>query len=126
MSAHPDPVGAYRQAVAENRPPVAIIRAARRCEGLSLDEAMPALLATVSRSDDLFERSAKAWVERYRHELDRPPDEREIGLVRGALLTLPGYDTTAAIGADALMQLLELRGLDYARSAVVRWVERLP
>jgi hypothetical protein len=126
MSRHPDPVGAYRQAVSENRPPAQIIRAARECPALSLDESVPALLATASRSDDLFERAAERWVKRYRSELERPPDEREVALIRGALAALPGYDSTAAIGADALERLLELRGMDYGRAAVVRWIERLP
>ncbi len=126
MSAHPDPVGAYRQAVERGEPPAKIIRAARLCRGLSLEDAMPALLATTSRSDDLFDHWAARWVERYRRELDRKPDDGEVALVEGALRALPGYDTTAAIAADALAQLLELRGMDYARSAVVRWVDRLP
>jgi hypothetical protein len=125
MSRHPDPVGAYRQAVAENRPPAQIIRAARECPELSLDESMPALLATASPSDNLFERSAERWVQRYRSELEHPPDEREVALIRSALATLPGYDSTAAIGADALEALLELRGMDYARNAVMRFIDRL-
>lgn len=102
MSTHPDPVGAYRQAVERGEPPAKIIRAARLCRGLSLEDAMPALLATTSRSDDLFDHWAARWVERYRREFDRPADEREAALVRAALATLPGHDTTAAIAADAL------------------------
>lgn len=126
MSRHPDPVGAYRQAVASGAPPAKILTAARLCDGLAVDDAMPALLATVSRSDDLFERSAEAWVERYKREFDPPADEREVALVHAALATLPGYDTTAAIAADTLAQLLELRGMEFARAAVVRWVDLLP
>jgi len=126
MSARPDPLGAYRQAVAEARAPAAIIRAARLCSGLSLDDAMPALLATASRSDDLFDRWAAQWVKRYRQEFDPKPDEREVALVEGALRALPGFDTTAAIAADALAQFLELRGMDYGRAAVVRFSDRLP
>ena len=86
---------------------------------------MPALLATASRSDNLFERSAERWVQRYRSELEDPPDEREVALIIGALATLPGYDSTAAIGAEALGALLELRGMEYARSAVARFIDRL-
>lgn len=45
VTGHPDPVGAYRQAVERGEPPVKILRAARECQELSLEEAVPALLA---------------------------------------------------------------------------------
>lgn len=127
MSAHPDPLGAYRQAVAQRQPPVEILRAARRCPQLTIDDAMPALLALTTRSsDDLFNRAVGRWVARYADETPDPPDDRELALTRSALLALPGYDTTAAIAADALAQLLEQRGLDCARAAMLRFIDGLP
>jgi hypothetical protein len=126
VRAHRDPLGDYRQVVARGRPPAAIIEAARRCRELSVEDATPALLAMASRSDDLFDRAVERWVARYHTELEETPDERELALVRGALSALPGLDTTAAVGADALAQLFELRGMDYARAAVLRFIHQLP
>jgi hypothetical protein len=127
MSSHPDPVGAYRQAVEERQRPMQIVEAARRCPQLSVDEAMPALLAlTDHRSNNLFERTAERWIERYESEINPTPSNGELALIRGAIATLPGWDATAGVGAEALERLLELRGMEFARAAVVRWIERLP
>lgn len=127
MSAHPDTLGAYRQAVARREPPVEILRAARRCPRLSVDDAMPALLAlTTHSSNDLFNRAVDRWIARYADETPDAPDNRELALTRTALLALFGCDATAAIAADALVHRLEQRGLDYARAAVVGWADELP
>jgi hypothetical protein len=127
VSGHPDPLGAYRQAVEERRRPHVILGAARRCPHLSLDEAMPALLAlTDHHSNNLFERTTQRWVERFEREVDPAPSEGEVALLRAALATLPGWNATAGVGAETLAQLLDLRGMDYARLAVLRWAERLP
>lgn len=127
MGEHPDPVGAYRQVVAERGRPNQILDAARRCPHLSLDEAVPALLALTNyRGRNLYERTVERWIERYRRELDPMPSDGELALIRGALATLPGWDVTASVGAETLGRLLDLRGMDYARDAVARWAERLP
>lgn len=127
MSEQPDPVGAYRQAVAQRERPTRIIAAARRCAHLSVDEAMPALLAlTDHRSNNLYERAAARWVDRYAGEINPPPTDGEIVLIRGALAALPDWDATAGVGAEALERLLELRGLEYARASVAAWIDRLP
>ena len=127
MSGHPDPVGAYRQTVEEGARPQQIVEAARQCPHLSIDEAMPALLAlTDHRSNNLFERTARRWVQRYEREVEPVPSDAELGLLRAALATLPGWDATAGVGAETLAALLDLRGLGYARSAVLRWAERQP
>lgn len=127
MSSHPDPVGAYRQAVEERQRPMQIIEAARRCSHLSVDEAMPALLAlTDHRSNRLYERTAERWVDRYHHEIAPNASDGELALLRGALASMQDWNATAGVGAEALGRLLDLRGLDYARAAVLRWIERLP
>jgi hypothetical protein len=127
MSSHPDPVGAYRQAVEERQRPNQIVDAARRCPDLSVDDAMPALLAlTDHRSNRLYERTAERWVERYQREVAPNASEGELALLRGALATMQDWNATAGVGADALARLLELRGLDYAHTVLLRWIERLP
>lgn len=127
MSEHPDPVGAYRQLVAEHGRSNQILAAARRCPHLSVDEAMPALLALTDYHErNLYQRTVERWIERYRREFDPMPSDGELALIRGAFATLPAWDLRARVGAETLGHLLDLRGLDYACGAIARWADRLP
>ena len=127
MSERRDPVDAYRRAVAEGRRGKHLLEAARRCPELSVDDAMPVVLAlTDHRTNNLYERTSERWLQRFSGELDPPPSEGEVELLRGALASLPSWNETSRVGAEALERLLELRGLDFARAAVAEWTKRLP
>jgi hypothetical protein len=57
------------------------------------------------------------WFER-----DTTTDDREVALIRAMLESLKGFDVTALIGADALMQLMDARDLTFARDALKVWI----
>lgn len=101
-----DPRDSYRRAIVAGTPRE-IVAAAHRCPTLSVEEALPALVALLSKGA-VYDRAVERWVRWF--EPETATDEREVGLIRAALESLKGVDATAAVGADALMQLMDIRG----------------
>lgn len=113
-----DPRDRYRRAIRSGNPRE-IVETARECRDLSLQEALPALVALLPRIE-VYDRAVDRWVAWF--ERDTTTDDREVTLIRATLESLKGFDVTALVGADALMQLMDARDLTFARDALKVWI----
>lgn len=98
--------------------------AARACPALSVEDAFPVVLALVV-DERRYARAAERWTARYRNELDPSPDDAEVQLVAACVAALPSFDTTALAAGEALLVVLEARGLTFACEALRAWLDGL-
>jgi hypothetical protein len=103
----------------KSRNPMLILAAAADMQGrLTLADALAVTLVYLPGDRDRYDRASVRWHARWCLETRAAPDEA--GLALAALQALPGPSRQAA--AEALIELLEARGLQDAAGALATWL----
>src|SRR3954467_14800119 len=109
MTSQGSPHARFKRALASGNPTL-VVAAAAELGRLSLAEALAVTLVFLPHEVGRYERASIRWHARWCLETRPRPDESALALA--ALQALPGPARQAA--ADALIELLEARGLDEA------------
>jgi hypothetical protein len=117
MTSQGRPHARFMRALASGNPTL-VVAAASDLGRLSLAEALAVTLVFLPDDTDRFARASVRWHARWCIETRPRPDEA--GLALAALRALPGGARQAA--AEALIELLEARGLDDAAAVLAHWV----
>jgi hypothetical protein len=117
MTSQGSPHARFTRALA-SRNPTLVVAAAAEMGALTLADALAVTLVFLPRDRDRYERASVRWHARWCLEVR--PRADEAGLALAALHALPGPARQAA--AEALIELLEARGLDAAAQALTRWL----
>jgi hypothetical protein len=102
-----------------SRNPTLVVAAAAELGKLTLADALAVTLVFLPSEPQRYERASVRWHARWCLEARPSPDEA--GLALAALRALPG--SARAAGADALVELLEARGLDEAARVLTAWTD---
>lgn len=120
MTAQGRPHARFVRALASRNPTLVVAAAAELGGRLSLADALAVTLVFLPGQRERYERASVRWHARWCLETNPHPDESALALA--ALRTLPGASRQAA--AEALIELLEARGLDDAARVLGEWIEQ--
>jgi hypothetical protein len=107
----------FKRALA-SRNPTLVVAAAAELGRLSLADALAVTLVFLPQEHERYERASVRWHARWC--LEARPRADESGLALAALRALPGPARQAA--AEALIELLEARGIDDAARVLTAWL----
>jgi hypothetical protein len=117
MTSQGSPHARFRRALASGNPTL-VVAAASELGRLSLADALAVTLVFLPGDRERYERACVRWHARWCLEVRPRPDEA--GLALAALRALPGPARDA--GGEALVELLESRGLDDAARVLGGWL----
>ena len=107
----------FRRALA-SRNPMLVVAAAAELGSLSIADALAVTLVFLPHEHERYQRASVRWHARWCLEAHPRPDEA--GLALAALHALPGPARQAA--GEALIELLEARGLQDAAEVLTHWL----
>lgn len=116
MTSQGSPHARFARALA-SRNPTLVVAAAAELGRLSLADALAVTLVFLPAEVERYERACVRWHARWCLETHPRPDEA--ALAAAALRALPGPSRQAAV--EALVELLEARGLDDAAKTLATW-----
>jgi hypothetical protein len=117
MTTQGSPHARFRRALA-SRNPTLVVAAAAEMGRLSLADALAITLVFLPQDHPRYERASVRWHARWCLEVSPRADESALALA--ALHALPGPARQAA--GEALMELLEARGLADAAQILAGWL----
>jgi hypothetical protein len=117
MTSQGSPHARFKRALASGNSTL-VVAAAAELGQLSLAEALAVTLVFLPQEPDRYERACVRWHARWCLEARPRPDEA--GLALAALRALPGSARAAA--GEALVELLEARGLGDAARVMGAWL----
>lgn len=117
LTSQGSPHARFTRALA-SRNPTLVVAAAAEMGPLTLADALAVTLVFLPHDRDRYDRASVRWHARWC--LETRPRADEAALALAALHALPGPARQAA--AEALIELLESRGLDAAAQALTRWL----
>jgi hypothetical protein len=117
MTTQGSPHARFKRALASRNPTLVVAAASEMGGRLTLADALAVTLVFLPQETERYERASIRWHARWC--LEARPRSDEAALALAALQALPGTARQAA--AEALIELLEARGLDDAAQVLSNW-----